>query len=171
MIALSKALLFSILTLFGFFFQKPWNTKWCESGKWQVLAFSHQQRFEVQHVFFPQDDEGGCATESVATVGLQAGHAAETTLPVLTAEHTEAAPGSFRKHERLGAPHLHSSIKVGDGELYLRIQLVVFSNSLGLRIFVSDATEAAQYALLKGEDSQMWVSRKTSPTLVFLLYF
>lgn len=32
---------------------------------------------------------------------------------------------------------------------YLRIQLVVFSNSLAVRIFVSDATEAAQYALLQ----------------------
>ena len=32
--------------------------------------------------------------------------------------------------------------------LYLRIQLVVSSNSFGVRMFVSDATEAAQYALL-----------------------
>lgn len=36
----------------------------------------------------------------------------------------------------------------GGGLLYLRIQLVVSSNSLGVRMFVSDATEAAQYALL-----------------------
>lgn len=35
------------------------------------------------------------------------------------------------------------------GVLYLRIQLVVPSNSLGVRMFVRDATEAAQYALLK----------------------
>lgn len=32
---------------------------------------------------------------------------------------------------------------------YLRIQLVVFSNSLDVRMFVRDATEAAQYALLQ----------------------
>lgn len=36
----------------------------------------------------------------------------------------------------------------GGGELYLRIQAGVSSNSLGVRMFVSDATEAAQYALL-----------------------
>ena len=48
-------------------------------------GFSHQQGFEIQHMFFPQDDEGGCTTESVATVGLQTWHPAQTALPVLTA--------------------------------------------------------------------------------------
>lgn len=44
----------------------------------------HQQGLEIQHVLFAQDDEGGRAAESVAAVGLQARHAAEAALPVLT---------------------------------------------------------------------------------------
>lgn len=63
--------------------------------KTNAAAHPHQQRFEVQHVFFSQDDEGSCATESVAAVGLQAGHPTQTALPVLTAKHTEAAPSKF----------------------------------------------------------------------------
>lgn len=64
-----------------------------------MAALPHQQRFEVQHVFFPQDDEGSRAAESVAAVGLQARHPTQTALPVLTATHThtqthrEAAAG------------------------------------------------------------------------------
>lgn len=50
--------------------------------------------------------------------------------------------------------------------MYLRIQFVVFSNSLGVRMYVSDATEAAQYALLE-KKTQVWVSGK-SPTLGLL---
>lgn len=42
---------------------------------------------------------------------------------------------------------------------------MVPSNSLGVRMFVRDATEAAQYALLKKGKTQMWVSRKLTPTL------
>lgn len=47
---------------------------------------SYQQGFEIQHVLFAQDDEGSRATESVAAVGLQARHPAETALPVLATE-------------------------------------------------------------------------------------
>lgn len=47
--------------------------------------------------------------------------------------------------------------------MYLRIQFVVFSNSLGVRMYVREATEAAQYALLEKE-TQVWVSGKP-PTL------
>lgn len=50
-----------------------------------VCTLPHQQRFEVQHVFFSQDDEGSRATERVAAMGLQTRHSAETTLPVLAA--------------------------------------------------------------------------------------
>lgn len=51
----------------------------------KMSAESYQQGFEIQHVFFAQDDEGGRATESVAAVGLQTRHSAKTALPVLTA--------------------------------------------------------------------------------------
>lgn len=105
-------------------------------------------------MFFPQDDEGSGATERVAAVGLQTRHATETTLPVLTAKHTKAAPGKLLGCRRNGCEQL---------EAYLRIQFVVFSNSFGVRTYVSDATEAAQYALLK-KKTQVWVSGK-SPTL------
>lgn len=81
----------------GFFFLilKPQNTKKYKSGKGQAAALSYQQRFEVQHVLFSQDDEGSCATERVAPVGLQTRHPTQATLPVLTAKHTEAAPSPF----------------------------------------------------------------------------
>lgn len=81
--------------LFFFLILKLQNTKKYKSGKRQAAAHPYQQCFEVQHVFFPQDDEGGCATESVAAVGLQTRHPTQTTLPVLTAKHTEAAPSKF----------------------------------------------------------------------------
>lgn len=51
----------------------------------KTSADSYQQGFEIQHVLFAQDDEGSRATESVAAVGLQTRHAAETAFPVLTA--------------------------------------------------------------------------------------
>lgn len=63
--------------------------------------------------------------------------------------------------------------------LYLRIQLVVFSNSLGVRMFVSDATEAAQYALLKKQKKQIRLikitiklrgSRKLSLNIIILCF-
>lgn len=66
----------------------------------------------------------------------------------------------------LGDLDLYSSV-----DLYLRIQLVVFSNSLGVMMFVSDATEAAQYALLGQDKSQVWASAKACPTLIGLVYF
>lgn len=66
---------------------------------------------------------------------------------------------------------LYSSIKGCGDELYLRIQFVVFSKSLGVMMFVSDATEAAQYALLKKEKTQVCVSAKACPTLIDLMYF
>ena len=47
----------------------------------QKRGFAHQQGFEIQHVFFPQDDQGGRATERVATVGLQTGDSAQTPPP------------------------------------------------------------------------------------------
>lgn len=52
--------------------------------KYKVIKVPHQQRFEIQHVFFAQDDKGGGAAESVAAVGLQPWHSTEATLPVLT---------------------------------------------------------------------------------------
>lgn len=136
---------------------KPQTTKKSRPGKCQAPVLPHQQRFEIQHVFFPQDDEGSCATERVAAVGLQTRHATETTLPVLTAKHTKAAPSKFHGFRSNGCKQF---------EVYLRIQFVVFSNSFGVRMYVSDATEAAQYALLK-KKTQVWVSGK-SPTLGLL---
>lgn len=32
--------------------------------------FSYQQSFQVQHMFFPEDDHGCCAAESVSAVSL-----------------------------------------------------------------------------------------------------
>ena len=61
--------------------------------------------------------------------------------------------------------------------MYLRIQLVVSSNSLGVMMFVSDATEAAQYALLKTEKKtdmdqqrETWVSRKCAAPTQLCIY-
>lgn len=45
-----------------------------------------QQGFEIQHVLLAEDDEGSCAAESVAAVGLQTRYSPETALPVLTPE-------------------------------------------------------------------------------------
>lgn len=77
-------MLYAILMLFLFvcICQSNKKSRWLQ--KYQVSRISHQQGFEIQHVFFAQDDEGSCATERVAPVGLQTRHSAETTLPVLT---------------------------------------------------------------------------------------
>lgn len=93
-------------------------------------------------MFFPQDDEGSGATERVAAVGLQTRHATETPLPVLTAKHTEAAAGQFRGFREKW--DVSGTMAGRGGVAYLRIQFVVFSNSLGVRMYVSDATDAAQ---------------------------
>lgn len=101
-------------------------------------------------MLFAQDDECSCATESVATVGLQTWHPAETTLPVLTpGDRGNRNTPWFMEKWRHQTVFNNSIIDRCGGGLYLRIQLVVSSNSFGVRMFVSDATEAAQYALLR----------------------